>query len=835
MARLGQVLAVPESGWKRTEPNVSNIKTVGGGSGWKSNSGYDYGTSNPTEAKFIFQVAGTDTVRLMTFPHANRTNINIRFNRGLWELIDNNSINGNPNTFKYEKTGLDINETYLVELEPIESKGWFAIDAIDIKTNGRFLHPDEVTDPKDLAIGKRIRCHYQTVSGQVGVFSNLGKETSDFIPSESSAIPNGDFYFICVDRDQLGRWKLIADRNIQHSISWDVLNSAGIASGSGVLDKNIRLTYSFSTGKMSGKGISISENSTRIKTSNSSVGGLTANPIYYNTGKLYFEIEYLAGNTSAVSFGLTTSNFNVDRVMNSQPSSAYLSAYQYFYDGQYSHLKKGNIVGISVDTRNGKMRIDVNGQLKKSIDIGNKIKTEPLYPFFSTWTSNSMEFRFNFGEKPFVYMDTLEEGYIPCNEAYYELMENGDTSFRLLTGGINTSDKDNEWDKYIVKSDLEGRVTPGDNNVWNWNNNSPSWTSTTQTNALRRVRRGGAGEGVGAYYGDRAVFSETSRTGDSSGFRPVLLIENLLVAAIISDRDSYLISRDGRVGMNLIIKPTMDDFKWMLTARIDQKVFYISEEYEGEQALIVKIPPHLFKSIEEKEVTIEFWVNEKIRNTLVVKAKIANQTPTIEMGLNEYTLKIDIVDADGDPFYYEIKLNKKELLSSGSVVGATRLTKYLNSSNLLIGQQNEIEVRVVDHYGGKDSRVLTFEGKYHGLMFSDERGEFYSNDLGEILKKLMISGVYAGEDSDIFTIKLINTHNYPIKDLKLLIDYYEPTNGTDISISKSNDPYKGDDVLAYSEEIASEDAVTFYLQLHTLEGSVGTGKFKVRATARRAS
>lgn len=828
MARLGQVLAVPESGWKRTEPNVSNIKTVGGGSGWKSNSGYDYGTSNPTEAKFIFQVTGTDTLRLMTFPHANRTNINIRFSRGSWELIDNNSINGNPNTFKYEKTGLDINETYLVELEPIESKGWFAIDAIDIKTNGRFLHPDEVTDPKDLAIGKRIRCHYQAASGQVGVFSNLGKESSDFIPPESSAIPNGDFYFICVDKDHLGRWKLIADRNIQHSISWDVLNSAGIASGSGVLDKNIRLTYSFSTGKMSSKGISISENSTRIKTSNSSVGGLSGNPIYYNTGKLYFEIEYLAGSTSAVSFGLTTSNFNVDRVMNSQPSSVYMSAYQYFYDGQYSHLKKGNIVGISVDTRNGKMRIDVNGQLKKSIDIGDKLKSEPLFPFFSTWTSSSMEFRFNFGEKPFVYMGTLEEGYMPCNEAYYELMENGDTSFRLLTGGIDTSDKDNEWDKYIVHSDLEGRVTPGDNHVWNWKE-IYSWTSSTQNGVSQaRISRGNHTLSTVGYAYTTGSYSYT-------GFRPVLLIGNLLEAAVISDRDSYLISRDGKVNMNLIIKPTWDSFKWMLTARIDQKVFYISEDYEGEQALIVKIPPHLFESIEEKEVTIEFWVNEKIRNTLVVKAKIANQIPTIEMSLNEYTLKIDIVDADGDPFYYEIKLNKKELLSSGSVIGATRLTKYLNSSNLLIGQQNEIEVRVVDHYGGKDSKFLTFEGKYHGLMFSDERGEFYSNDLGEILKKLMISGVYAGEDSDIFILKLINTHNYPIKDLKLLIDYYEPTNGTDISISKSNDPYKGDDVLIYSEEIASEDAVTFYLQLHTLEGSVGTGKFKVRATARRAS
>src|SRR5690606_15278343 len=64
-------------------------------------------------------------------------------------------------------------------------------------------------------------------------FSVLGEETSDFIPAASSATPNGDFYWICVDRDYLGRWKLIADRNIQSGISWDTLNSLGIASESG--------------------------------------------------------------------------------------------------------------------------------------------------------------------------------------------------------------------------------------------------------------------------------------------------------------------------------------------------------------------------------------------------------------------------------------------------------------------------------------------------------------------------------------------------------------------------------------------------------------------------
>ena len=823
MAKIGDQLLQPEEGWRRVEESDQSITYIG--ENWSNHNlsnysgGYiKYTESIPASISFYFY---GDKIRFIgrLWNSAYSTEIKVYINGKYEGSFSQLGSERKHQVLNFQKTNLPKGKKNIV-FEAINGSA-FMIDAIDIDKDDRLFHINEVTDLQDLEIGKRIRCHYQAVSGQVGVFSNLGKETSDFIPSESSAIPNGDFYFICVDRDHLGRWKLIADRNIQHSISWDTLNSAGIASGSGhetIFDSIVLDSNSINSGNIGSDMLSFTSqnSSSRVRATEGKI-----------SGKWYWEVTKISGGNYSRMIGVCSQNWSDIR----------LDA----YNGLLSWGKNsktlttpfngvGSTLGIALDLDNKFVDFYIDGELSGRVEeqlIGLQGR---IYPYSLSGSNMSgINWRFNFGANPFKY--SIPKGFLP----YGFKEKKAEYTVRLLTGGVLSTDKDNEWDKYIVKSDLEGRVTPGDNNVWNWNNNSPSWTSTTQTNALRRVRRGGAGEGVGAYYGDRAVFSETSRAGDSSGFRPVLLIENLLEAAVISDRDSYLISRDGQVGMNLIIKPTMDDFKWMLTARIDQKVFYISEDYEGEQALIVKIPPHLFESIEEKEVTIEFWVNEKIRNTLVVKAKIANQTPTIEMSLNEYTLKIDIVDADGDPFYYEIKLNKKELLSSGSVIGATRLTKYLNSSNLLIGQQNEIEVRVVDHYGGKDSRVLTFEGKYHGLMFSDERGEFYSNDLGEILKKLMISGVYAGEDSDIFTIKLINTHNYPIKDLKLLIDYYEPTNGTDISISKSNDPYKGDDVLAYSEEIASEDAVTFYLQLHTLEGSVGTGKFKVRATARRAS
>lgn len=80
-------------------------------------------------------------------------------------------------------------------------------------------------------IGDMISSRYTALtSGQVGIFSELGTTLAALIPGASSATPNGSFYWVYIGKDYLGRKKFIADRNIQHSISWDVLNSNGICS-----------------------------------------------------------------------------------------------------------------------------------------------------------------------------------------------------------------------------------------------------------------------------------------------------------------------------------------------------------------------------------------------------------------------------------------------------------------------------------------------------------------------------------------------------------------------------------------------------------------------------
>ncbi|WP_141506471.1 hypothetical protein [Paenibacillus luteus] len=82
----------------------------------------------------------------------------------------------------------------------------------------RAYHVKEVSHIKDLDIGKKIRCHYASGSKKVGLFSRLGLQTSTFINEAQTVMPEGDFYFICVKRDDKEIF-LIADRVIQTYIS----------------------------------------------------------------------------------------------------------------------------------------------------------------------------------------------------------------------------------------------------------------------------------------------------------------------------------------------------------------------------------------------------------------------------------------------------------------------------------------------------------------------------------------------------------------------------------------------------------------------------------------
>jgi hypothetical protein len=496
VAQVGQQLTSPEPGWKRYDDTHPAIKYTG--SGWNTESNaVHYNSiihwSRTIGDKIRFKFKGTK-IRIITDRYTNRlANSQSITIDGVKEYINTYGTTQGQ-TLLYEKTGL---EDTIHEVELQNETDLITLDAIDIDDTGRLLHPDEVTDIADLDVGKRIRCHYQASSGQVGTFSGLGQETSDFIPPASSATPNGDFYFICVDKDHLGRWKLIADRNIQHSISWDTLNSAGIAAGSGL-------------------------------------------PI-----KLYFTEDLLDpnGNIQVIS---SYPEIDPNALIDNDPQSTWAT-----YSGSTGWIS----YDFGVEKKIEQYTITA---LKHNSSLINRT---PKDWKFEGWNGSSWEVLhqvsgqtgWSLGEKrTFTFINnkgytkyrlnvTANNGGDLLQFAELEMMEADSFSkyaftIRLLTGGINSGDKENEWDKYIVSSTLNETITAGDNNVWNWNSIA-SWTSTTPSGLpTKRVDRGYSSA---SNYGN---IRNSNFIATYEGFRPVLLIESLYTPTV-----KYLFEDNGEV------------------------------------------------------------------------------------------------------------------------------------------------------------------------------------------------------------------------------------------------------------------------------------------------
>ncbi|WP_068620002.1 discoidin domain-containing protein [Paenibacillus tuaregi] len=477
MATIGQQLTSPEIGWKR-----HNMPTAKYSEGVWENYGNSYFRSANLNAKISFKFTGTKLriVTTMWSDHSNKISISID---GTTEVYSE-STSETRQALVFEKLGL-IDGLHYVEISNATNK-YITLSDIDIDSTGRLFHSDEVTNIKDLSVGKRIRCHYKSaVAGTIGAFSGLGQETSNFIPSTSSATPDGDFYFIMAE-DWNKKKMLIPDRNIQHSISWDVLNSAGIASGSGaILDFQCVPTMNANdTLEMAVEGSQYNANYPPYKLFDGQFGA---------SDGMFWASATAGVETVTITFKNKTPIINK---YNLYPRVGYLDAAPkdwYFYGSN----DKTN--WVKLDSRVGE----------------------------SKWSSlsspNSYLFQNDKAYKYYKFVFSKNNG----NPLFYELSEivlaekkNYSSTTRLLTGGTSASDTDNEWDKYIVNSTLNGTITAGDNSVWN-SSYLYTYTSTTHSSGSgNRVSRATTKSGLVAY---GSAVSNTVYA--NSGFRPVLIIE----------------------------------------------------------------------------------------------------------------------------------------------------------------------------------------------------------------------------------------------------------------------------------------------------------------------
>ena len=519
MATIGEPLTSPEAGWKRYDDRNLPMSFVGGSPALTSTTGAYSNTetyySDATGKKMQFDFIGTKVRIIATLSNQKSSNMKIVLDGVEYPYTQYNATTVLQG-LSFEKTGLPFGR-HTVSIEGY-STGHMGVDAVDIDEDGRVLHPREVMDIKDLNIGKRIRFNYSAPSGAFGFLGGLGEETSPLIPYNTiPAAPNGDAYFVMVGTDRKGNMILVPDRNIQSTVSWDYLLSVGIASTSGL---PIRI-------------------------------GRRINPIMTGTSQPYgtaYASSYYSSNLPWRAFdGVTTTD--VGRWASNTTDGTGWLAYQfpepkvvtaYRITGHYSSswtsqnprdfTFEGSNDGVQWDILDQQTGVTWStGAEQKLFFIDNK--TPYLHYRVNITSIGNNTYRATIGE-----LDLLE----PLTTGPYR------TTLRLLTGGVDASDQDNEWDKYIVNSTLDGTITAGDDSVWHW---STAWTLTSTVNSTssnRRTIRGRSSANALSYT------SSNDTTGGNTGFRPVLIIEELGLGFVGGLSPTYIKLDDVTISGNVV-------------------------------------------------------------------------------------------------------------------------------------------------------------------------------------------------------------------------------------------------------------------------------------------
>ncbi|MCC0679973.1 hypothetical protein IC218_06800 [Clostridioides sp. ES-S-0005-03] len=118
--------------------------------------------------------------------------------------------------------------------------------------------------------------------------------------------------------------------------------------------------------------------------------------------------------------------------------------------------------------------------------------------------------------------DVNQKGFIYGNELDNQPYKHNVLIVRSLIGGANNNGL-SEYDKYIVNSDLNGLITPGDKTIWNWDICSITSSISASDNSKIITR----GYSSLTNYSTNNTFNNK---GPNFGFRPVLIIRHLYVS-----------------------------------------------------------------------------------------------------------------------------------------------------------------------------------------------------------------------------------------------------------------------------------------------------------------
>ncbi|MNV42659.1 hypothetical protein D3C71_1343420 [compost metagenome] len=240
-------------------------------------------------------------------------------------------------------------------------------------------------------------------------------------------------------------------------------------------------------------------------------------------------------------------------------------------------------------------------------------------------------------------------------------------------------------------------------------------------------------------------------------------------------------------------------------------------EYFSEDIVqYVEIPSqYITQSITSYIVRVTTQTYTEVNTITDTTIQMKNEPPVVEITMVGNEAIITINDEDLDYIRYNVSLNGTKVYPKDDTF--TTLTRtplsysiQFRPEQINIDEENVLHVNSIDQYGATSSIESKFIGSRNSLVFCDENGEYYSNDINNLLNYLDFGTLVAGQTSLEAKVIMKNAYNYKVKNLQL--SYGIDVNNVQIEFSKTTNPFIAEPNLSYNE-LEVNETIDFYMRL----------------------
>lgn len=211
--------------------------------------------------------------------------------------------------------------------------------------------------------------------------------------------------------------------------------------------------------------------------------------------------------------------------------------------------------------------------------------------------------------------------------------------------------------------------------------------------------------------------------------------------------------------------------------------------------------------------------------------------PALVASMKGQTLHLEIGDEELDRVRFNIKVNGKQVYPIGEGFSPLEQSPFsfvyrIDSSEIMFGSLNRVEIVAEDEFGKQSNLVINFLGDYSGIMFVDEQGEYFSDNLGKVLQYLDFGSIIAGRITLPKKVRIVNKNGYPINNLLLTLDGSSIQSSSLIQLSKTESPFTPEQNLVFDQVLEHDEEVPVYVRIVTdKDASPHDGTFDIIVNA----